>query len=174
MAKRLYPHTRLLRKEYLPTGSVKLTHVGRHKKGSLAEDPSADPGAGYWYGSVKKKGGKRELPNSAIRRGLEASVGERMRGGSPQWMVGARDYGKEAKLAKRINLQGVGMAHWGVPQIIAKKVKHQTAHNLLTREGFTGVPGSSRYTDRFGNVGRIKDTGSSKDEWNVEIERKPR
>lgn len=176
--KRLYPHTRLLRKEYLPNGSIRLVHAGRHKKNtyiletvvgrSLEEDPVSVFGGGY-YGSVKKKGGKRELPNSAVRRGLESSVSARMRGESPKWMVQAKDRGKESRLAKRANLEGVGMAHWGVPHIIARKVKRQQAHNILIREGFEPVPGSSRYQSHTGAVGRIVDAGGAGDSWNVEL-----
>jgi hypothetical protein len=175
--KRLYPHTRLVRKEYLPSGQVKLVHAGRHKKNtylieavigrSLLDDPSGFNG-GY-YASVKKKGGKRELPNSKVRRGLESSVAARMRGESPAWMAEWKDRGKEAKLSKRVNLSGVGMAHWGVPHVIARRVTRAQAHNILLRQSFEPVPGSSRYESHTGAVGRIVDAGGTGDHWNVEV-----
>jgi hypothetical protein len=167
----------LLRREDSPEG-VKLVHVGRHKKGtyiiesflgrSFRDDPSASHG--IHYASIKKKGGKREIPNSHVRFALQSSVGARVRGESPAWMVERKDYGKEAKLSRRVNLSGVGMAHWGVPHIIARRVSRQAAHNILGRQSFVSEPGSSRYINyNTGAIGRIVDAGGTGDHWNVEI-----
>lgn len=175
--KRLYPHTRLLRREDTAQGT-KLVHVGRHKKGtyiiesflgrSFQEDPSV--AHGFYASSIKKKGGKREIPNSKVRHSLEASVGARVRGESPAWMAEWKDRGKEAKLSRRVNLSGVGMAHWGVPHIIARGVTHNQAHAILGRQGFVHDPGSSKYINyNTGAIGRIKDAGGTGDRWNVEI-----